>query len=216
MEILERFENIIKETKHLPVILEIGINNGYHTNIMNNIIKKYHKDYKYFAFEPDKRLRGAINGILAIHPKIVFSDSAVGQTENDLTFYLSGGEEKRPGCYKQAFTGSSSIRKLKGVFECWPDMTFEPTICHCITLDKFFKLNDIKYVDFIWMDVQGAEVDVFTGAKESLSKIKYIFTECGTGTLYEGEIGFSGICQMLSGFEIVENYGDVLFKNKNL
>jgi len=83
------------------------------------------------------------------------------------------------------------------------------------SIDVFFKDNKLEKIDFIWMDVQGAEVDVFKGAKNTLSKIHYIYTEFCESELYEGEIGLKEILKLLPNFKIIENYGgDVLLENE--
>jgi FkbM family methyltransferase len=216
MEILNRFEVLVQYFKN-PTIFEVGINDGYHTNILNQIIKKYHQKYVYYAFEPDYRLIAQIEYIIAAHPQIVFFDHAVSDIIGEIDFHLSGGYEKRPNFPKQNFTGSSSIRKPKEVLKAWPDMTFETVKVQTITMDEIIKIRNISKIDFVWMDTQGAEIDVFRGAKESLKKIQYIYTEYCDAELYEGEIGLKEICNLLPMFEIVEDYGgDVLLRNKEI
>jgi hypothetical protein len=53
-------------------------------------------------------------------------------------------------------------------------------------LDDVVSLND-TVVDFMWVDVQGAEDLVFTGAKDVLSRTRYVYTEYATD-LYEGQL----------------------------
>jgi len=55
------------------------------------------------------------------------------------------------------------------------------------TLDLWRNENDIGNVDIIWIDVQGAELDVFEGSKETLKNVKCIFTEVGLKPYYEGQ-----------------------------
>jgi hypothetical protein len=54
------------------------------------------------------------------------------------------------------------------------------------TLDIWSKNNSIDSIDIIWIDVQGAELQVFQGASEILKKTKIIFTEVGLKAYYEG------------------------------
>lgn len=55
------------------------------------------------------------------------------------------------------------------------------------TLDLWRQENNIDKIDIIWIDVQGAELDVFEGAKETLRDVKCIFTEVGLKPYYEGQ-----------------------------
>ncbi len=55
------------------------------------------------------------------------------------------------------------------------------------TLDIWKSQNNIDKVDIIWIDVQGGELDVFEGGKETLKDVKCIFTEVGLKPYYEGQ-----------------------------
>jgi FkbM family methyltransferase len=78
------------------------------------------------------------------------------------------------------------------------------------TLDLWKDGNDIDKVDIIWIDVQGAELDVFRGAKKTLENVKCIFTEVGLKPYYEGQALKSDIDQFLineCGFvEVVDSF----------
>ena len=61
------------------------------------------------------------------------------------------------------------------------------TTVETITLDEFCKQNDIRLIDFIHMDVQGAELKVLRGAANSLRSIKAIWLEVSTVDLYKDQ-----------------------------
>jgi FkbM family methyltransferase len=54
------------------------------------------------------------------------------------------------------------------------------------TLDNWCKQNVIDKIDIIWIDVQGAELNVFKGGENILKNTKVIFTEVGLKAYYEG------------------------------
>lgn len=54
------------------------------------------------------------------------------------------------------------------------------------TLDNWCAENDIKEIDLLWMDVQGAELLVFNGAETILESTKIIMTEVGLQPYYNG------------------------------
>lgn len=56
-----------------------------------------------------------------------------------------------------------------------------------ITLNAFFIKNKIEEVDFIHMDVQGAELKVLMGAKDYIKKTKAIWLEVADIELYKGQ-----------------------------
>jgi len=91
-----------------------------------------------------------------------------------------------------------------------------------ITLNTFLIKNKINEVDFIHMDVQGAELKVLRGAKSYLSKIKAIWLEVSNVELYKNQPFRADIeCFMeannffLAKSEIEGNIGDQFYINKN-
>tara|TARA_R110002074_G_scaffold110272_2_gene237301 strand:+ start:5060 stop:5740 length:681 start_codon:yes stop_codon:yes gene_type:complete len=50
--------------------------------------------------------------------------------------------------------------------------------------DKWYDDSNLQDIDFVWIDVQGAEKDVFDGMGKQIKNIKYIWVEYGE-TTYE-------------------------------
>ena len=98
---------------------------------------------------------------------------------------------------------SSSILKPKQHLELHPDVTFDGTEeVEIDVLDNY----DIGECNFINIDVQGYELEVFKGAKETLNKIDYIYCEVNRGEVYEGNAFVEEIDEFLTpyGFQRVE------------
>jgi len=68
----------------------------------------------------------------------------------------------KDGVYKIKMTGSSSSSILVN----------GGTEVESITLDSFVIKNNIEHIDFIKLDVEGAELDVLNGARETIKKFK--------------------------------------------
>ena len=84
-------------------------------------------------------------------------------------------------------------------------------------LDTWCDENGIEAIDFIWLDVQGAEMDVIRGGEKVLVKTRYIYTEYSDQELYEGQSPLDQLLNALPAFKIVERYrGDVLLENVTL
>lgn len=218
MEIFDRFIQIINPVES-PVIFEFGTCDGQHTNIMCSVLKQMNKKFKYHAFEGDPRIIPNFWKNNANHAmEIKLNQAAIGNTDGEVIFNLSGGVESRPGHFKQAFYGSSSIKKPKKTNEYWPDMTFEESKVRCYKFDTYYNEVNPGLIDFIWSDIQGAEKELIEGGQEALSKTRYLYTEYNQGDSYEGEISLSEIIEILPGtWSIVEDYGhDVLLKNESL
>lgn len=190
-------------------LIEIGACDGDDTVKMNQILEESGLAYRQIAVEPvSSNCQVLLGKILRL--SVGFLSAAVGQVDGVVDFYHSSNEK---------YYGSSSIRAPKDTLEIWPDMSFEKEKICCWRLDTLWKSqmclgNDI---DFIWSDIQGAEVDLILGGQETLARTRYLYTEYSDVELYEGEIKLADILAMLPGWEIVEKYDhDVLLRNTKI
>ena len=55
----------------------------------------------------------------------------------------------------------------------------------------------VNKLDMLYIDVQGAELDVLKGAQEFLTKAKFVFAEVSHGGLYEGDTSIRPIIDFL-------------------
>ena len=65
-------------------------------------------------------------------------------------------------------------------------------------LDDFLKAQNIDRVDFIKIDVQGAELDIFKGGKNALNDVLKIVCEVEFVPLYEDQPLFGDVCNFLA------------------
>jgi FkbM family methyltransferase len=206
------------------IIFEIGAHFGEDTRkIYESTGAEIH------SFEPDPRnvqfiLNSNLSEICKFNPYAVSSE--LGESE----FFLSSG---KPNSYieddeirNSDWSLSSSLKKPKDHLEIHPWCKFGDSVkVKTITLDSYVSENEIKKIDFIWMDVQGAEDLVFKGMTNSKNITKYIFTEyCEDGVeLYDSAPTRNQILSSLGeGWEILYDFGntgsgiDVLLKNTKL
>jgi FkbM family methyltransferase len=218
MEILERFKEIISVQDN-PFVIEFGACDGFHTRIMLNILNSEKPNYIYHLFEPVKDLIEPLINTLKSNSRVKAFNEAVGSKTGSFIFYQSSGGITKNGVLIDSYYGSSSIRKPKIALQYWKEMRFAETICNTITFDDYLireNLSD-KIIDFIWADIQGAEVDLILGGEKAFKNVRYFYTEYSDVEIYEGEITLEKILELMPNFEIVEDYnGDVLLKNKNI
>jgi FkbM family methyltransferase len=136
---------------------------------------------------------------------------ALGSQKGTAVMYLSSNEAQ-----------SSSILKPKDHLEHHPDVFFDGTEeVEVGLLDEY----DIGDANFMNIDVQGYELEVFKGGKKTLEKIDYVYCEVNRGEMYEGNPLIEELDVHLGeyGFERVETHwpetwykwGDALYiKNK--
>lgn len=138
-----------------------------------------HKISNIIFFEPlphiFKDLKKKLDG------KAILINLALGNDNTLINMYVD-----------QANMGaSSSILKPKLHLEILPEITFNEIVeVNMVKLDDFSKLNrDLKIEEdynLIVIDVQGYELEVFKGARDTLRNIDYIFAEINKDELYEG------------------------------
>nr|VFK11674.1 MAG: methyltransferase, FkbM family [Candidatus Kentron sp. LPFa] len=84
-------------------------------------------------------------------------------------------------------------------------------------LDTWRREQGIDTVDFIWMDVQGAEMDVFRGGANTLARTRYLYTEYNDRELYEGQCTLPQLLDCLKYFKVLDRYpDDVLLENERI
>jgi FkbM family methyltransferase len=136
-----------------------------------------------------------------------------------------GNDEKNVNMYVEGVnTGmSSSILKPEHHLIQYPHIQFDKTEeVDMITLDSFIKENDLKGYNFINIDVQGYELEVFKGATQTLKYVDCIISEVNRAEMYEGCASVYELDEFLSeyGFERVETswegvtWGDALYIKK--
>ena len=121
---------------------------------------------------------------------------------------------------------SSSLLEPGDHLEAYPHVTFSYTMkLTGYRLDSLFaylqneKRIRFDHVDMLYLDVQGAELYVLKGAGEMLEKVKYVWTEIGTGSGYKGGASYKDMINYLDlyGYQLIyleccpNTFGDALF-----
>lgn len=196
--------------KEDPVILEIGANVGQTTAEFIKAIPKA----RIYCFEPDPRAAAKFRrAISPAHTNVKLFECAVGDANGSVVFHQSSGEGDR-----KEWDQSGSIRKPKSHIQVWPWVKFQDQIeVPIVRLDDWANEQGITEVDFIWADVQGAEIDLIMGAKQTLQKTRFLYTEYSNDEWYEGQITLGQLYESLDGFSVCRVFPmDALFENSAL
>lgn len=214
-------ENIKELINHeSPIILEIGCYDGRDSAELNKLFD----NAVFGCFEADRR--SFVLFEKQNHPKnIVGIPTAIGKEDCEIDLYLSDSDSRRHQHNSESWSASSSIKKPKTHLDLFADVEFRDVEqVKCRSLDSFY-IENIKgeTIDFIWVDINGAEEDFILGAKSVLKyKTKYLYIEFSDKELYEGQITKEGILRLLPEFELEGvynfkgNFGNLLLRNKNL
>jgi FkbM family methyltransferase len=202
--------------KSNPVILEIGCNEGGDTLEFLDVFA----NPTIFCFEPEPRAIERFKRKVGSRPGVTLIEMALSDRTGTTTFHRSTGQrngdsrERRPGGWDL----SGSIRKPKAHLHVHPWIKFEESITvPTTTLDDWAKQQGLDLIDFIWMDVQGAERDVIHGGRRTLARTRYVYTEYGALELYEGQASLNELVRELPDFRLDTRYrGDALFAHRTL
>jgi len=164
---------LAKYVKPNDIVIEAGANIGSETLLISRLADKGH----VYAFEPNpytfERLK--INASINELKNVSAYDYALGEQDTHIQFNIYPKDFCNSGMSSK-YMETSNTRKIDVVQK---------------KLDTFVKENNIARVDFIKMDIQGAEMDMINGASDTIAKYKpIIFTEAcepynDTKVLYE-------------------------------
>lgn len=166
-------------------IFEIGACEGEDTIKLR---RKFPRS-RVFAFEPLPKNIEIIKTHLDTHAidNVELFDIALSNKNGTATFHVSSGHpDDQPKTDDWDFGNkSSSLLPPKEHLNTHKWMKFEQKISvKTQRLDEFCVENSVNHINFIYMDVQGAELMVLDGAGGMLSKIDIIWLEVEAIELY--------------------------------
>jgi 2-O-methyltransferase len=186
-----------------PLILEIGCNDG--TDTLEFLAE--FPDGRIHCFECDPRpiqaFRLRVSDARCQLHEIALSDRAGVET-----LYMSGGTMK--GMPMKDWDQSSSLLEPTGHRSAYPSITFERT-CEVETarLDDWAqRLIPDGVVDFVWMDVQGAEHLVIAGGPSTFARTRFCYFEYSESELYRGQRGLPALLSALGPYRLLGTYDD--------
>jgi hypothetical protein len=106
-------------------------------------------------------------------------------------------------------------------------LTFDKAaVVKTVKLDTWARARKLVQIDFIWMDVQGAERDVIEGAVDTLRQTRFLYTEYGATSPYPQAMTRQETIEIMREhrFELMPEYssdievksGNLLFRNSAL
>lgn len=150
------------------------------------------------------------NNLKNLNANIQGHQVALGSKKGKATMFLSDNEAQ-----------SSSILKPKVHLTHHPNVKFEGTEeVEVEVLDDY----NITHCNFINIDVQGYELEVFKGSTKTLNSIDYIYCEVNRGEMYEGNVMIDELDEFLSSYNFTRvetfwpeewfQWGDALYIKK--
>jgi len=200
----------------------------------NNIVTKYNMKINgvlhigaHYGEEHGLYRFNDIENIVYFEPLKNNFEVLKSRVENDAILYniALSQENKEVEMFVETANNGQSSSILEPVLHLsqYPGIVFnKKETVQMKRLDDIFESLD-KIYNFINIDVQGYELEVFKGAKKTLEKIDYIITEINRDEVYKNCAKIDELCEFLSefGFVLVEQiwnggtWGDGLFIKVN-
>jgi FkbM family methyltransferase len=181
---------------------------------------------RVFAFEPFpdnvRKIRALITGELSDRFRLI--EAAISDEDGEGDLHLSSGQppgKSQDDRWDYGNKSSSLLEPAELMQRFHPWLQFKKKIrIQTLRLDSFLQQECLGYVDFIHMDIQGAEWKALQGATNLLRKTGLIWIEVAEEMIYSGQPKAADIKALLKslGFSLllscVENgFGDHLYVN---
>lgn len=141
------------------IIIEIGANEGYYTKLFSKLIDK---NGTLHAFEPINETFQILKSNLEnSYNHINLHNLGVSSNNRESIFFVPKND-----------SGQSSLRRHNSI--SWKNREIMPVKCKVVKLDDFEPISKIHKINFIKIDVEGAELPSLQGAENILRKHKPI------------------------------------------
>ncbi len=192
-------KKIIGNTNKAVTIFDVGAHIGNVSLQYNTLFS----NASIYSFEPFPPSFNSLQQNTSTHKNITLFNKGLGAYTGTAKFHSNQSEQTNSilATHEQANSnwGNNDLLKTKEIVEI--DLT---------TIDQIVEEENIKTIDILKMDVQGAEHEVMAGAKKTIEKqmIRLIYTEIITVPTYQGQKEFDDILKMYRayGFELFTIY----------
>jgi FkbM family methyltransferase len=152
----ENFSFLKQQVKPGNTVLDIGAHIGFFANITAQMVGNAGK---VFAFEPTPSTYAMLQKMCADNNNtgiVTPVNKAVGKEDGSITFYVSDDKIDNT---------NSTVGYREG-------SNHKPIDIPLTSVDNFVQQQGLQQVDFIKIDVEGAEYDTIRGAAETMQKFK--------------------------------------------
>ncbi len=190
-----------------PIIIEAGAQFGEDTQWMSQLWPQG----KIYAFEPSPESFAALQIVATKNDNVTATQVALSNTKGEFLFYLAGG--------------ASSLLRPQDSFntDYFHSDLDHPITVQVTTLDEWANNNNVSAIDFLWLDMEGNELNALQGALNSLKNVKLIYTEVNLQRFWENCVMYDELTSWMNDHDFIEIWsdiqphwhGNVLFMNTN-
>jgi FkbM family methyltransferase len=170
---LQKISRKALKSQDVRVIVEIGANKC--TESLD--FAKIYQNGDIYPFECNPDTIPLCKEAISNEPRIHLTEMAVSDKIGILDFFpIDTTKSVTP--HKDGNTGASSLFQRNEKVSSLQEILHQKKITvQSTTLKKFIMDKNIKSIDILWLDAQGAELMILKGADDFISKIKYIQCE---------------------------------------
>jgi FkbM family methyltransferase len=213
---LEKYEAIWKSLSSMApgTILDIGSLDGADAVELGRMFPAA----TIHSFEPDPANFPLLQQTAKCCDRIIPYQIALSDNVGKAKFFASGAEDD--AYYNRA--SGSILRPLRSATDWWPQLKFEREVeVSTTTVDEWATTKSIRSIDLVWMDVQGAELQVLQGMGTLIESTHCIVLEVWMKPAYDGAATLPQIQEFLEshGFYMTRLWlntnkidGDALFQ----
>jgi FkbM family methyltransferase len=154
---IRRIQEIVKNLPELPdraLLIDVGANNGWFTSS----IAQRQSGIQAHLFEPNKNLSAAIcKNMNVAGISYTISNDALSREKGTASLYV-------PAINSQ----HGSLIFESATYAARSDTIINTLSVNTNTLDSYLEDHDIEKVDFLKVDIQGAELSLLLGAEKAL------------------------------------------------
>ena len=166
-----------------PIVVDAGAHYGEDTRVMCRFWPKG----TIHAFEPVPSVFGHLCANVASHSNARCYPVALAAQTGEAVLHLSHGSD-----------ASSSLMTPKDLLPLNPHLTFPETIrVEAWTLDDWGKRENCPQVDFLWLDMQGAELAMLKASPRLLATVRAVYLEVALVELYQGNPLYAEVRQWM-------------------
>jgi 2-O-methyltransferase len=157
-----------------PIILEAGAFDGTDTELLAHIWPKS----QIHSFEPHPILYPILCNKVHHYKNLHTYNFALGDKNDQVTFYGSRIDD--------IYSGSSSVLPPKEHLKFERTKFNDQFNVSMLTLDEWAQIYNVDYLDFMWLDMQGFELNMLKCSQKALTA-KAVYIEVEFVEAYEGQ-----------------------------
>ena len=155
------------------MIFDIGAHFGY---LSKEFCRLYNSSCEVYAFEPVEYTRSILRHVVGRLDNAVIVEYALSDGEGSLDISIPVKKSGNLGIGLSHFGAESNL-----------DYVLEPI--KTVTMDSYVISQDLKRIDFIKCDIEGAEFLAFKGGESSIEKFKPV-VYCELVNAYTRRLGY--------------------------